>query len=266
MNTPGFVDVSNMSDLEVKRLAQTDELDPRDNPYSYRNLANRNPYGYRKPMNKAPKIVINHNSDDVWAAAVQAQDVNGAYIKVSTTSQLDPKNNTESNRQIMERLLTDVSQITQESRDKGQEIRKYYQGFTFKILQGKPLNEFNNAAMTIANRDVINSTYDMAVIASLPSTYIKSTHRDSVDRRINYANGGFLGAVSQKIIAEIEVLKNVYSQNWNTWYVTGITDDNNVLFFAYRHDIKIGDRVKIQGVVKSHRDNSTQLNRVKVIK
>ena len=62
---PGFIDVSNMTDLEIKRLGQIDEEDdPRDNPYTYRNLQKRNPYAYRKPFVKAP--AFSYDADQVW--------------------------------------------------------------------------------------------------------------------------------------------------------------------------------------------------------
>lgn len=257
---PGFVDVSNMSDLEIKRLGQIDDADdPRDNPYSYRNLSRRNPYAYRKPM--TPKVNINHNADDVWAASAQAFSINGSYIKAHAPGVTQP----ETNRQLVERLLADTSQITQESRDKGIEIRQYFKGFTFKVLQGKTLNEFNNTAMTIANCEIINSKYDLAVIVSLPATYEKSVKRDDVDRRISFASGGFLGDLDEKVKVEIEIVKQIWSDKWNTYYVTGLTDDDKVVFFAYKKQTNIGDRVTIQGTVKAFRDNSTQLNRVKVI-
>jgi hypothetical protein len=52
---------------------------------------------------------------------------------------------------------------------------------------------------------------------------------------------------------------------WNTNYVTGITTDDQVVFFAYKEALDIGKVLNITGTVKAHRDNSTQLNRVKVI-
>lgn len=235
-----------------------------NDPHGQRNLANRNPYAYRKPMNHTPKNTVNYNADDVWAAAVQAQSINGRYIKNITD--VAEGQTVKTNRQIVDSLLADITQITQESRDKAIEVRNYFKAFTFKILQGKQLNEFNNTAMVIANRDVITSTYDVAVIVSLPATHKKSTSRDEIDRRINFARGGYIGVVGDKVTTEIEVVKQFWSQNWNTYYITGITDNDQVLFFAYKTNIEIGDRVKIQGTVKGHRDNSTQLNRVKVIK
>jgi hypothetical protein len=216
-------------------------------------------------MPKYQKPVLNFNADDVWGAACAAQRINGSYIKLSMISESDPAINQQSNRQIVEGLLADTFNISDEDREQGKKVRKYFQGFTFKILQGKALSEFNNTAMLISNRDVITSSYDVAVIASLPNTYQKSIERDNVDRRINFARGGYLGVIGDKFSTEIEVVKQIWSQNWNTYYITGITDEDNVVFFASKVNIEIGDRVKIQGTIKAHRDNSTQLNRVKVI-
>jgi methyl coenzyme M reductase gamma subunit len=246
---PGFVDVSNMSSLEIKRLGQMDD----DTPY-------RNPYAYRKPVARTTKVIVTYNADDVWAAAVQAQAINGRYIKV-----VDYGLPQKTNRQIVDELLKDTTQITQENRDQGIAVRQYFKGLTFKLLEGKTLNDFNNTAMTIASKDAIAGNYDLAVIVSLPATYEKSSKRDSIDRRINFARGGYLGDLGDKVTVEIEVVKQIFSQKWNTWYITGLTGDDKVLFFAYKSDMNIGDRVTIQGTVKTFRDNSTQLNRVKVI-
>lgn len=255
---PGFVDTSNMSDLEIKRLGQVDEQDdPSDNPHSYRNLSKRNPYGYnRKNVNR-----FSFNADDVWAASVQAYDTNQAYVKYID----DDTKHTETNRQIVDRLLSDTTQITQTSRDKAIEVRRYYQAFTFKVLKGNTLSEFDNNSMIIANREYIETNYDMAVIVSLPASYEKSIARNDANRRINWARGGYLGELGEKVATKIEVLKCVWSTNWGTFYITGITDDDKVVYFASKKEIKIGESVKIQGTVKTYRDNSTQLNRVKVI-
>jgi hypothetical protein len=132
-------------------------------------------------------------------------------------------------------------------------------------LQGKRLSEFDNTAMLIANRDVIEGTYDVAVIASLPSCYERGVVRQSADQRINFATGGFIGKANDKVSIAIEVLKSVYSQKWMTHYITGITSDDQVVFFAYKSELPIGKMFDIYGTVKAHRDTTTQLNRVKVI-
>jgi hypothetical protein len=119
--------------------------------------------------------------------------------------------------------------------------------------------------MLLANRDVITGSYDVAVIASLPSCYERGVVRQTADQRVNFATGGFIGSIGGKVSVAIEVLKSIYSQKWMTHYVTGITSDDQVVFFAYKSELPIGKMYDIYGTVKAHRDTTTQLNRVKVI-
>lgn len=217
-------------------------------------------------MAKYQKLVLNHNADDVWAAACQAQSINESYVKLSMISESDPSLTKLSNRMITERLLTETFNITDEAREQGKKVRAFYQALTFKILQGKRLNEFDNTAMLLANRDVVTSTYDIAVICSLPSCYERGVKRQTVDQRISFARGGFIGAIGNKVSATVEIVKSVYSQKWATNYITGITSDDQVVFFAYKNELQVGVMLDIYGTVKAHRDASTtQLNRVKVI-
>lgn len=248
----GFVDVSGMSAMDIKRMNQIDDAGD----------AWRNPYAYRKPVAKAHTPKINFTADDVWAAAYQAFVAQGnQYVKAIAPGVPDHK----TNRMIVESLLADTTQITEGSREQAKAIRDYFKGYTFKLLQGKSLNDFNNTAMTIACKDTISSNYDLAVVVSLPATYEKANKRDNIDRRINFASGGYVGTIGDKVALNIEVVKALWSQKWNTWYLTGITGEDQVVFFAHKTNYDIGTHLTIQGAVKGTRDNSTQLNRVKVL-
>ncbi len=246
---PGFVDVSGWTSAQVKRLGQMDDDTP-----SY-----RNPYAYRKPSYKKP--TFSYDADLVWGAAVVAFRTNNGYVKA-----VAPGLNQQTNRQLMEQLLKDNVPLLEADIEQGRKIRQYFQALTFKVLEGKTLSPFLQSAMEIANKDQITDNLGIGTIASLPATYEKMTTRDTVERRIKWATGGFLGSVDDKVTTNIEVVKQMWSQNYNTYYITGITDDDKVLFFSYKHNIEIGDRVTIEGKVKSHRDTSTQLSHVKVIK
>jgi len=246
---PGFANVSYMTNRQIQRMGHADD----------------NGSDYYRIKTKTQKVVVNHNADDVWSAACAAQRINGSYVKLTMISESDPATTQLSNRMIVEQLLADTFNITNEDREQGKKVRAFYQALTFKILQGKKLNEFDNNAMLIANRDVISGNYDIAVIASLPSCYERGVVRQSADQRINFAKGGFIGKINDKVSVSIEVLKSVYSQKWNTNYITGITGDDQVVFFAYKSELPVGKMLDIYGTVKSHRDNTTQLNRVKVL-
>jgi len=243
----GFANVSNMTNRQIQRMGHEDDVTP-----------------YRARTN-TKKVVLNLNADDVWAAACQAQRTNGAYVKLSVLTEDDKSQNKLSNRQIVESLLVDTTLITDESREEGKKVRAFYQAFTFKILQGKQLSEFDNNAMLIANREVITGTYDLAVIASLPSCYERGVKRRTVDQRVNFATGGLIGTVGNKVSTSIEVLRSAFSQTYNVNFITGINSDDQVVFFAYKSELEVGKMYDIYGTVKGHRDNTTQLNRVKVI-
>ena len=209
---------------------------------------------YQKPA------LLNINADDAWAAACQAQRLNQGYIKVDADA---PTGQT--NRKLVMNLLAEPSMITAEDVEQGKLVRQFYQSFTFKILKGIKLSEFDNTAMLIANRETIGNNYDIAVLTSLPSCYERGIKRQTVDQRVAFATGGFIGHLTDKVSVSIEVLKSFYSQQWDTNYVTGITSDDQVLFFAFKQQLEVGKVFNLQGTVKAHRDNVTQLNRVKVI-
>ena len=220
---------------------------------------------YRKPVKKTNTVVTSYNATDVWAAAVASQRINGSYVKLSVISESDPDLTKKSNRMLVQELLSDASRITDEDREQGLKVRSFFQGYTFKVLKGTRLSEFDNTAMLLANKETIDSAYDIAVIASLPSVYERGIVRQTVEQRVAFATGGFIGNVNDKVSTAIEVLKSVYSMKWNTHYITGINSDDQVVFFAYKEELPVGKMFDIYCTVKAHRDNSTQLNRVKVI-
>jgi hypothetical protein len=254
---PGFVDVSHMSNEEVRRMGHADDYDE---------LAQYSTTKYYRHQysnkSRVVKEVISYVADDVWSASCAAYRINGEYVKV----QVIDERNLKTNRKIMEELLLDPTQITQEDRGQGEIVRRYFKSQTFKVLEGKDLSQFMRGAMEIADKDKITGTYDIAVIASLPATYTKASKRDSLDNRIKWARGGYIGDVGEKITTKIEIVKQLWSQKWNVWYLTGINEQDQVVFFSLKKAIfNTGDIITIVGKVTSQRETSTQLSHVKVI-
>jgi hypothetical protein len=247
---PGFVDVSGMTYEDVRRMGHSDDYDEPRPVYWKR------PSGYG--VTPAPRVKkLELSTDQVFAAACAAQRINGEYVKATGIKK--------TNRQIVEELLKDTTQITDNDRLEGECVRKYFKGLTFKVIEGKALSDFAKSALEFATNDMVTSTYQLAVIVSLPQSYEKSSKRDNVDRRLQWARGGFVGNLTEKVTLNIEVVKQLWSQKWNTWYITGITTEDQAVFFAHKTQYDVGTMLTIQGVVKGQRDNSTQLSRVKVL-
>ena len=209
---------------------------------------------------------MNYPAELVFGAACAAQRINGEYVKgVQWPDVRTPETKT-SNRQLMTQLLSpDSAPLDEADIEQGREVRRYFQALTFKVLSGKVLSEFDSNAMSLANRDELSTNYELAVVCSFPSSYLRGKARDTVDNQVKFASGGFIGQIGDKIKLTVEVLRSFYSQQWGVYYVTAITADDQALFFSLKNKPADNVTIDILGTVKAHRDNQTQLNRVKVL-
>ena len=255
---PGFVDVSNMTSQEIKRLGQMDD--------DY-----ETPRQTWKPKSKPAGV--KHSVDNVWGAACAAHRINGSYVK-ETQHRFDENTNTtvvvkQRNRDIMADILANPAVLTVEDIAQGQECRKFLeQDITLRGLKGR-LTEFDTAiSKTVAvsqEFDTVTHKYELAVVASLPASHQRSLSRQEVDSRVRQTAGGHVGAPDAKVDLDVEVVSANYSQSYGIFWVTAITQDNQAVFFSYRSKLITGSWIHIKGTVKAHRDGKTQLNRVKVI-
>lgn len=207
------------------------------------------------------KDKFNFNIDNAFAAAVIAQNINKRYIKVTQ----EPPG-VSANRTLVMSMLTDVIPFTDSEMEAGRKIRQYFQQhLTFKIVKGVEISPFERVATEISNKETATCNYDISIIASLPSVYERAMQRKDADTKINFARGGNIGAIKDRVTLSVEVLKCIYSQNYGVYFITAITPEDQVVFFSYAARIEIGSKVTVKGTVKKHTVDSTQLNRVKFV-
>ena len=257
---PGFVDVSNMTPEEVRRMGQADDYDDVD-------------YQPRRRQHRPRPVSTQHTVSDVWAAACAAQRINGEYVK---ESQFKYREDTSENvlvktrnRDIMAQFLANPTQLTVDDVEAGERVRNYLQqDLTFRAVKGR-LTEFDSAvSRCVAVQDSFDSfkhKYELAVIASLPASANRSESRQNAEQRMKFAAGGLIGQPGAKISTNIEVVSCNYSQQYNIFWVRGITDQDQPVMFSAKEKFDAGTWLTIQGKVKAHRDNLTQLNYVKVL-
>jgi hypothetical protein len=256
---PGFVDVSNMSTREVRMMDHAADAEP----YQSR----------RQWKSRAKPVGVAHSVDNVWGAAVAAQRMNGSYVK-ETQHRLDDTIGTiivdkRRNRDIMLDILANPAQLTVEDIEQGQECRKFLQNdITFRALKNR-LTEFDGSISKVLavedDFDTVKHKLELAVVACLPQSHARSLERQAVQERVRQTSGALIGTPGVKVQLAVEIVKSNYSQQWNTWYATAVTQDNSAVFFAYRQELAKGATHTIVGTVKAHRDGSTQLNRVSII-
>ncbi len=210
---------------------------------------------------------MTYSANDVWAVACKAQRLNKEYIKF-----VPEGSKKETNREIMYRLLEEGSKhLTVADKNEGVKVRQHYQAMTFKLLTDDYVSEFDKTAMAIADRDLLDSKLDIAIIASLPSAYTRANVRKVQDQEIAQATTDkSIGKVKDRVDLKVTVLRSFLSHKWNCYFITAVTENEEVVFFgSSKINSKIGDILDIRGTVKSHRsdDNGmvTQLNRVQKI-
>ena len=193
------------------------------------------------------KNTLNYSANDVWAVACKAQRLNKEYIKF-----VPEESKKETNREIMYRLLEEgPKHLTVADKNAGVKVRQHFQ-----------------TAMAIADKDIIDSKLDIAIIASLPQSFERANIRKDQDMEIaKVTTDKTIGQIKNRVELTVTVLRTFLSHKWNCYFITAVTDNEEVVFFGSSKIVtKVGDVLNIKGTVKSYRkdDNGmvTQLNRV----
>lgn len=255
---PGFIDVTGWTSEEVRRLGHADD-------------------DYEEPRQtwkpRARPASIRHSVDNVWAAAVAAQRINGAYVK-ATEYRFDENLNhsvvaRHRNRDIVADILANPARLTVEDIAQGQACRKFLeQDLTLRALKSQ-LSGFDESVkkvLAVAEEfDSVKHKLELAVVACLPASCERALANQEARSRVRQANGTIAGAEGDKVMLNVEVVSANWSQNYGIYWVTAITQDNCAVFFSNKEKFDTGTHLTINGTIKAHRDGKTQLNRVKVI-
>ena len=211
-------------------------------------------------------------AETVWAAAAHAHRINGGeYLKDPEYAKDEEGLWTDRvlrlrNRDVMKRALDDDSVITEADRDLGNRGRDWLsKSIMMKTLKGTVLSEFEQGlqrAVTMTEFDEWGCRYELALVASQIRAYEQAVQLEAAMEGISAEPIADIGA---KVDVEITVVKSVYSQNFGVFFITGITADRQAVFFSYRDRLANGHQCRIRGTVKAHRENSTQLNRVRMV-
>lgn len=215
-------------------------------------------------MKRSHDTIDSVPADVAWSAAFAAYRINGGYLKT-------PEKNTEGkivkpmNRELVQLALCDAAMITDADREQANAARRYLAGMaTINALKGKS-NEWDQISGRVCSQDHIVSNYDLAVITAMPKSYVNSLKKEQIDARLGRCDG-HIGAVGDKVELPVQVVRHNYSAKFNTWFISGITENNQAVHFAYREAVEPNCNITIRGTVKRHTDRSTQLNRVKLEK
>lgn len=204
-----------------------------------------------------------YNTADVFAAAAAAHRVNGGYLKYSETND-EAGTSKIANKILIRQFLDGDFDIREQDREVGEKVMQHCRSLTFKLLTDKRLSDFEQNMLSIVEKETVGSNFDIAIVSSLPAAYERTQIRNTVEVRLRETEC-LDGLVGDKVAISAEVVKCYFSDTWGTHFVTAVTDDNKQVFFAYRNKLEVGSNFTAEGKIKSQRDNSTQLNYVKMV-
>lgn len=255
----GFINVSHMRNRDVQRMGHADDYDHETKRF-----------GRVAPPHANSQVGF--PVSDVWAAAYAAQRINGEYLKEGRNTYGDNGqvlSTKRRNRDIMLEFLHNPDRLSVDDVEAGEALRVWLQNdLTFRALKSQ-LTEFDTAAQKcLAVQDrfyTVLHRYELAVIACLPNSKIKADAKAQTQDRLRETSGELIGNIKDKVTLNVEVIRCVYSRNWNCWFATAVTTDNRAVFFSNKESFDVGTHLTIKGTVKAHKDGQTQLNRVSVI-
>lgn len=225
--------------------------------------------GYKKA---APTFMF--KAEDVWSAAAAAQRINGTYLKEATYSYDEASERTvlnkEANKVLVRQLLDTNQGWTEEDVAVGAEARAYWQNNLVKMIGGTA-NVFEQTAITLANKEQVETNYDVAVISSLIASAQRGRAKEALMEVKANSDSKHVGTVGNHVaLNNAEVLAVGSLSDFGKYRVDAKFEGNLFTWWSGK-TYPVGASVSVKGKVKGHtkdRDTNaaiTQLNYVKEV-
>jgi len=202
--------------------------------------------------------------EQVWAAAVAAQRINGGYFKREKIvyfvnhhkwgNTASNKSNKLSNISLVRSILqSDQSNITPEDFIEGQKIREYFCGLISLVFTGEARNFLKLAACAAGQKEFSLFEKNFPLIVSLPDAYAKNIARAKVRETLAIVENESSPYVASKLNHifndVITVLDCKYNKRFiNPYAVNAITISSNenksLVYFYDCREWKVGKKKK----------------------
>jgi len=204
-------------------------------------------------------------ADQVWGLAVRADVTNGGYFKEDQWdyTQPTPVLVHRANKFLVKEWLRENRQPNEQEVIKGQEYRRYFNGFTLKAIQGK-ITDFERQALRIAQMDEFTGRHllEFAIVSCLPSAARRDQQQQELRREL-YASDQLLGNIGEAVAGDITVVNSRYNPNYNKFRINARMGESFIDFWFTRN---LEGEQRIKGKIKALRDDkTTQLNYVKLL-
>ena len=223
----------------------------------------------RRPRQQTTDLVL--GADRIWGAAAYADRINGGEYRkepeyrVTEDGRFTDQIVRQANKNIMWGAIMDTSRITDEDIQTGRAALDYVRkSLVIKGLKGN-MSDFDQALSRVVEMEEFmtgSDRYEIALVTSQIRAWREGTRIEAVMEDVVRTP---VAAVGERVLLNVEVVKAVYSTNYNVYFITAKTDGHQMVFFSYREKLPVGEFRTIKGHVKAHRADATQLNRVRIV-
>jgi hypothetical protein len=212
---------------------------------------------------KRSRSEYQYSADLVWAAACAAYRINGGYFKYAQVE--DGQVTVPSNRDLVRMMLETPGPISDADRDQARRCRQDLSNASTLAALKNRLTEWGELSARMASLETVTTDYEISVITAMPKSWEQNNLRENTDSRLAHCDADPVGRLNERVELSGEIVRSNYSNRFNTFYTTVITEDNRQVFFAYREQLMVGRQIRFCGRVKRHADRATQLSRVKLV-
>jgi hypothetical protein len=220
-------------------------------------------YSFKVGKMKDVKKVV-HTAYDIWAAAVYAQRINKGYYKEDEFN-ADGECVREANRTVARNALALGGKISVEDRCKGAEVRKFISSRLMLTAITKKLTDFQQSLSLAVELDEFVVPQDRMLIGIVNSQigqYERAMKEEQLTKDYVY---GTYGKIKERVDVKLKPVARFWLTDWGTFRYNAITTDGYKTSFYYKDKLEIGDAVKVRGTVTKHTNDTTTINRVKVL-
>jgi hypothetical protein len=213
------------------------------------------------------KKTFSYTLDDVLVMSCAVQRINGGYVK-NQSYDYHTEKTTFANKDLVRNALatantTPMITTLPEDEELANQVKGWMRNLMLQVIGGNESGYIQNLFQFSQLAEVENM-YQLATLASAPSAFLRNQERRKEDKMLFGKDNVLPNQIGEKVELEVTPVRCNFSKNWEVFFVTAIVDDSTV-FFSQKNAIETGTPIRIKATVKDHKENRTQLNRVKII-
>ena len=206
---------------------------------------------------------VAYSAEDIWAAAVYAQRINKGYYKDDEFN-ADGECVREANRTVAKNALA-LDKITKADRTKGTEVRKFISSRLMLNAITRKLNDFQKSLSRAVELEEFVVPQDRMLIGIVNSQIAQHERAMKEEQLTKDSVYGTYGKMKERLDIELKPVSRFWLTDWGTFRYNAITKDGYKTSFYFRDKLEIGDAVKVCCTVTKHTNDTTTINRVKVL-